>query len=328
MSIAAPERSGEPGPVERLAVRTADFEEAVDSLRRAFGDVDLRPAEHEPSRFALQSFRAPGITSTRWSFTGVTGGSRVIDEDEPVLLTGVVLSGSAHLWSPDTIIDTTRPFLYTDDADSELGRPSFANLGIARSVVEARARAITGLDDFQVRFTRTAPVDAVMERLWRDTMAYAARTAEALVDQPDAAIAHAALLDLTATMLLRTFPNTSLDAANQRSVTSPRRAAMRRALQYIDDNLGAPITVLDIAEAAGLSTRGLFAGFQRDLQVSPMTYLRSARLTAARDELRHADPAHTTVDAVAARWGFLDARRFARHYEALFRESPARTLHG
>lgn len=312
---------------EETVAQTDDFEQAVENLRVAFGDVDLRREEDRPSRFAMRSVRLPGgITSTRWAFSGVSGGSRVVDEDQPVLLTGLVVGGSAHLWSDRTDVDTSRPFLYPDAADSELSQPDFANLGIARAVVEARARAITGLDGLELRFTRTSPIDEAMDTVWRDTMAYATRTSAALVDQPDAVLAQAALLDLVATMLLRTFPNTTLEAANQRSVTSPRRSAMRRALQYVDDHLGSPITVADIAEAAGLSTRGLYAGFQRDLDETPMAYLRAARLNAAREQLRDADPTTATVAEVAARWGFVDAARFARRYAALFHESPQETL--
>ena len=312
-----------------LQVQTADFEEAVDSLRSAFGEVEMRRAERGASRFAMRAFALPDVSSTRWSFSGTTGGTRADDDDEqPVVLTGMVVGGGAHLWAPgtDVDIDTTRPFLYPELVDSELDQPDFANLGVTRSAVEARARAITGLDDFTVRFTRTAPIDQIMDQVWRDTMAYAQRTSAALIDHPDAAIAQIALLDLTTTILLRTFPNTTLDAANQRSVTAPRRGAMRRALQYIDDNLDLPITVADIAGAAGLSTRGLYAGFQRDLDMSPMVYLRTARLHAARDELGEADPAITDVDAIAARWGFVDPKRFAHHYTAVFGESPQVTL--
>lgn len=243
-----------------------------------------------------------------------------------MLLTGAVIGGGARIWSPTTEVDTTRPFLYPDVADSALSAPDFANLGIERAIVDERARAVTGLDSFAVRFTRTSPVDAAMDRVWRDTMAYVERTFDSLVDHPDAAIAQTAVVDLVATMLLRTFPNTTFDAANQRNLTAPRRAAMRRAVRFIDDHLAEPITVADVARAAGLSTRGLFAGFQRDLQVSPMAYLRLARLSAARDELQSSNPDAATVDAVAMRWGFVDTVRFTRRYREAFRETPEETL--
>jgi AraC-like DNA-binding protein len=316
----------DPDQTERIEVRTQSFDEAVDSLRRAFGDVEMRRAPDGQPQFAMQTLRVPSITSTRWTIAGVAGGSRSDDDSRSVLLTGLVQRGSAHIWSPDADLDTGRPFLYPDVADSRLDRPMLANLGVARDVVEARASAITGIDDFRVTFSRTAPIDPVMDSVWRDTMAYVERTAAALVDHPELAIAQTALLDLTATMLLRTFPNSTLDAANQRSVTAPRRAAMRRALQFIEDNLAAPITNADIAKAAGLSTRGLYAGFQRHLEMSPMAYLRIARLTAVRDELRDGDPARTTVDAIASRWGFVDGPGFVRRYREAFEETPTETL--
>jgi hypothetical protein len=116
-------------PAERTAVRTADFEEAVENLRLAFGDVDLRRAESGASRFAMQTFRLPDVISTRWTFSGVTGGSRVDDDGDSVLLTGAVLGGTAHIWSPSDDVDTTRPFLYPDVADSELGEPTSRTSG-------------------------------------------------------------------------------------------------------------------------------------------------------------------------------------------------------
>jgi AraC-like DNA-binding protein len=314
---------------EQIEVRTADFEEAVDGLRRAFGEVDARPTEHRATRFVLRAYRLPEVTSTRWAFSGTTGGTWVdADEEDSLLLTGLVLGGTARLWSQesDAYVDTSRPFLCPRTVDSELDEADFVNLSVTRSAVEARASAITGIDDFRVRFTRTAPIDPVVDRVWRDTMAYAQRSSAALVEHPGAVIARNALMDLTTTLLLRTFPNTTLDAVNQQTVTAPRRKPMRRALQYIDDHLDLPITVPDIAKAAGLSTRGLYAGFRRDLQTSPMAYLRSARLSAAHDELHESNPANTTVETVAVHWGFLDARRFADQYTATYREHPVETL--
>ncbi len=42
----------DPRPPEQTEVQTADFDEAVDNLRSAFGVVDMRRAEQHPSRFA------------------------------------------------------------------------------------------------------------------------------------------------------------------------------------------------------------------------------------------------------------------------------------
>jgi AraC-like DNA-binding protein len=315
------------GTAERLSLRTSDFDQAVESFRAVFGDVDLAPPEERTPDFALRSTSTPALTTTRWSISGVAGGRRAEPDDgEPALLTGVRVSGGLRMWWRWDDIDTDRPFLYPDAIDSELQDPDIANLAIARSAVDARARAITGRDDFVVRFTGTAPVDPGMDAVWRSTAAYAARMAEALPDGEDGTLAQAALVDLVATMLLRAFPNTTLDAANRLDIGGPRGGALRRALRYIDEHVDAELTVVDIAEAARLSPRGLYAAFRRDLGTTPMHHVRSVRLVAARDALRRATPPETTVEAVALRHGFPDAARFARRYATVFGETPTETL--
>lgn len=310
----------------RPTVRRTDFDEIVATLRGAFGGIGLRRDDEQDCGLSLRSAHQPGLTATRCRLSGVAGGSRGGEQPEPAYLTGLLLGGRLRMWTRWEEVDTARPFLHPEPVDTELGRPDVATLALSRSIVEERARALTGSDEFQLRFSGTAPIDATMDRVWRDTMAYTARTVEALGDDPDATIAHAELRDLAATMLLRTFPNTTLDAMNRHDVTGPRGAALRRALRYIDDNLDLPIAVHEIAEAARLSCRGLYATFQRDLQTTPMAYLREARLEAARDELRDADPGVATVAVIALRWGFPHTARFTDRYVARFGEAPEQTL--
>ncbi|RIX30856.1 helix-turn-helix domain-containing protein [Amnibacterium setariae] len=315
------------GSAERLSVRTSDFDRGVASLRSVFGDVDLAPPEDRAPDFVLRSTRTPALTATRWSISGVAGGRRAeSDCAEPAFLTGVRVGGGLRMWWRWDDIDTDRPFLYPDAIDSALQDPDIANLAIARAAVDERARAITGRDDFEVRFTGTAPIDPAMDAVWRSTAAYAARMTETLPATEDAALAQAAVVDLVATVLLRVFPNTTLDAANRRDIGGPRGAALRRALRHIDEHLDAELTVVDIAAAARLSPRGLYAAFRRDLDTTPMHHVRSVRLVAARDALRSASPLETTVEAVALRYGFPDAGRFARRYAAVFDETPVETL--
>ena len=57
-----------------------------------------------------------------------------------------------------------------------------------------------------------------------------------------------------------------------------------------------------------------------------MRYLWVRRVHLARQALRHADPAATTVTAVATAQGFWELDRFAVEFRALFGESPAATL--
>jgi AraC-like DNA-binding protein len=106
--------------------------------------------------------------------------------------------------------------------------------------------------------------------------------------------------------------------------TAPR--TIRRAAEIIQAHAAEPLTVEDIAEAAGLPTRTLQEGFRRHLDTTPMHYLREIRLRHVRDDLIAASPARTTVTEIATRWGFLHAGRFSEQYRQLFDELPSTTL--
>ncbi|MCG7610991.1 AraC family transcriptional regulator [Mycolicibacterium sp. (ex Dasyatis americana)] len=101
---------------------------------------------------------------------------------------------------------------------------------------------------------------------------------------------------------------------------------LRRAIAYIEANADADIALADIAEAVYVTPRALQYMFRRHLGDSPMGYLRRVRLDHARQELLNADPATTTVQAVAARWGFAHTGRFAAAYRHMFGENPSDTL--
>ncbi|WP_067499134.1 AraC family transcriptional regulator [Actinoplanes sp. TFC3] len=114
-------------------------------------------------------------------------------------------------------------------------------------------------------------------------------------------------------------------------LTAPAPAAAPRAIRTAMDAINAeperPFTVVDLAGIAGISVRSLQEGFQRYVGPTPMTYLKQVRLTRAHEALRQADPAYTTVAAVAHRWGFAHLGRFASQYRARFGSNPSTTLH-
>ena len=83
---------------------------------------------------------------------------------------------------------------------------------------------------------------------------------------------------------------------------------------------------MGLATELHLSVRALQAGFQREVGMAPMAYLRMVRLRRAHAALREADPAETTVQAVAVGLGLLHQGRFASHYRAVFGEMPSETL--
>lgn len=109
--------------------------------------------------------------------------------------------------------------------------------------------------------------------------------------------------------------------------TTHGRPAVRRAVDYIEGNLARPISVADVADAAGVSLRTLQAFFADDLNQTPSSFIRNRRLERARADLADAPPGSgTTVTQIANRWGFTHLGRFATSYHQRFGEPPSQTL--
>lgn len=312
---------------ERCQVETSDFDDAVASLRSVFGNAELRRDGAGEAGLSLRSTRADDLDATRWAVRGVAGAS--LDQRQqvrPVFLTGMCLGGDIAAWSRGGGIDAGRPFVYPDFVNSRFVQADVANLAISADAVAAAARAMTGGLAVEVRFTGTAPIETALDALWRGTMIHAARTLESLVGCSDVALAQTGLVDHVTMTLLHVFPNTALEMQERQRVGRAQQPTLRRALQFIDDNLGEPFTVPELAAEARVSLRGLHALFRRELDTTPMAYVMAARLAAARAELVGADPVVTDFSSVAVRWGFANPAHFVRRYRQAYTEHPRDTL--
>jgi transcriptional regulator GlxA family with amidase domain len=137
----------------------------------------------------------------------------------------------------------------------------------------------------------------------------------------------AQLAELMAATALAAFPNTTMRSDHLRSPGGVAPAVVRRAVQFVDAHASLPITVTDIARAAGVGPRALQLAFARHLGCSPTAYVRRVRLECAHRELQAADPTTgDTVAAIAARWGFAKPDRFAAAYRAAYGAPPSHTL--
>jgi transcriptional regulator GlxA family with amidase domain len=126
------------------------------------------------------------------------------------------------------------------------------------------------------------------------------------------------------TALLLSHPHSYSDALRRlERPIAPRD--VRRAIDYIEAHLDQPITVADLVKATGVAGRTLFMHFRGFKGVSPMRYLRDARLRDARQALLRAD-AEANVTEIAMRAGFTHMGRFAMAYRRRFGESPSQTL--
>jgi AraC-like DNA-binding protein len=124
---------------------------------------------------------------------------------------------------------------------------------------------------------------------------------------------------------LLTVPHSLSAPLHEPALPAPN-ARVQSALRLVAAEQFADRTILDLAAELGISLRALELGFRRELGTTPHEYLRTSRLGRVHEELARADAEHTTVSAIANKWGFAHHGRFARAYRELFGELPAQTL--
>lgn len=100
-------------------------------------------------------------------------------------------------------------------------------------------------------------------------------------------------------------------------------APLERMEAYIRQRLCAPISLVDLANSAGLSPRSLNALCHRYHGVSPMVLLRNMRLDAVRHKLQISPGANVTN--IALDHGFGHLGRFSAYYRERFGELPRDT---
>lgn len=100
---------------------------------------------------------------------------------------------------------------------------------------------------------------------------------------------------------------------------------IKRAKQYVKDNLEENIQVADVIENCGVSYPTLNRYFRQYLNLSPAEYIRMTKLEAARNKLVNSY-VNIQVSDVAAQFGFFHFGRFSSYYKQRFGETPSSTL--
>ena len=104
---------------------------------------------------------------------------------------------------------------------------------------------------------------------------------------------------------------------------APRPRHIRLAEGFITANLDQPLTIEAIADAAGISPRGLQMAFRQHRGTTPMGCWRDQRLARAHGDLL---AGAGSVTDIALRWGFTHFGRFAESYRSRYGMSPRDTL--
>lgn len=125
-------------------------------------------------------------------------------------------------------------------------------------------------------------------------------------------------------LLLAGQPHHSQECARP-SLLLPR--TVRRAEAFIAEHAAEPLTLADIANAAGVPVRTLLHSFKHFRDVSPMQLVREVRIDMSRDLLLRAG-ATERIANIALSCGFVNLGRFASAYREKFGETPSDTLRG
>lgn len=194
-------------------------------------------------------------------------------------------------------------------------------------VIERVAEERLGVPGVDLRFDGMSPVSESMRRQWLQLMRF---VHQQLVDPAtglEDLLVEAQLAELVAGTALAAFPNSTMRSDHLRNVDGVAPAVVRRAVAFVDSHASLPITVTDVARAAGVGPRALQLAFERHLGCSPMAHVRRVRLECAHRELQSADPTSgDTVAAIARRWGFAKPDRFAAAYRQAYGVPPSHTL--
>ncbi|QYX58167.1 GlxA family transcriptional regulator [Roseovarius sp. SCSIO 43702] len=116
-------------------------------------------------------------------------------------------------------------------------------------------------------------------------------------------------------------PGTRQTDARREPLGNTAPPKVRRAIDIMERHLEEPVTIAEIAHAAGLSQRQLDRLFRRYVRVSPQVYYRDIRLDRARGLVTQTE---MPIAEVALASGFASPVYFGRAYKARFGLAPSR----
>lgn len=198
-------------------------------------------------------------------------------------------------------------------------------LRIDRELLERHCRQHLGCSLNQgIEFDTAMPLETAAGQRWMCTMNWLLGTLQTDTSLLSPLLT-AQIEQMVVSVLLTCQPHNYTRALSEDSKTVAP-AFIKRSEHFIEERAHEPITIGDIAEHVGVSTRSLFSGFRKYRNTSPMLYLKEVRLNRVREQLLRGQFGRTTVTAVAYQWGFGHLGHFTTDYKRRFGESPSETL--
>lgn len=192
-------------------------------------------------------------------------------------------------------------------------------VALERAAIRAFSRPLSGPLVFNMRMDRS---EGKVRTFWR--------LAELLVRElgtANAGIREASIASQMELLMLQTLLAAQPMRADAGDMSKPRLAPgyVKMAESYMAAHAADTVDLPALCQAAGVSRRTLYDGFQKYRGISPMLYFKNIRLERVRQDLLRAEDGTSVTDA-AMRWGFTQLGRFSGEYKKRFGESPSDTL--
>ncbi|MDJ0861308.1 MAG: AraC family transcriptional regulator [Gammaproteobacteria bacterium] len=313
------------GPTKRIR----DVEEALDAFSKV--EVDIRfDRQNDRRSFSLEfnavRLGAAGLMTTKWgtdSYFKAESSSYMAVVISPADATPSVFTTSGETVVAST---TTAPILHPEREVSII-RPAeipVSILSVRLRELEQLFQDITGTDAGHLEFDSSLDLESAQGRRLLRVIGFALQelsTNPSAVDHP---IVRRQLDDLVLSGFL------SLPGQHHRlvdlSTSNVGTAIVRRAEEFMEANLGNPITMSDVAAACDCSRTRLFLAFKRERRWTPLQFLVRKRMERARRLLLSGGQG-LTVTKVALDSGYASLSRFSQEYRKLYGEMPSMTLH-
>ncbi|HEY3882614.1 MAG TPA: AraC family transcriptional regulator [Trebonia sp.] len=204
---------------------------------------------------------------------------------------------------------------------------AYSLVRIPRYFLTAYAAEQVGQAEQPVRIESIAPRQRGAGARWARAASFICAQ---LLDDQDAEISPILAQEMARTAVatvLEVFPCAAMTPAYTPSPAWAPPATVRRATAFIHAQAGRAVSVIEIAESAGVTPRALQYAFRRHHDMTVTDYLRKVRLEQAHLELQDGDPAAgASVAATARRWGWASPGSFASAYRRQYGVTPSRTL--
>lgn len=314
------------------ALSGAGFEGLLASFGKHLFSINISPPKSDTAfRWRSDITQGQGLTVWRTRYSGDWSyASEALDDDLMIAflsagVADIAVGTKSALRTPSTIALVPLPMLRRHQMKAVDG--SYANV-MLRFDADIVARVLTGIFnqagltklDLMPTIDLSTHTGRTLLQLSR-TIVTGMHEQQLLKRSPKAM---ALLTEAALRLIFENVPHRLIDRLDQGPAdVAPKH--IQRAIDYMRANLHKSLTMIDIAEAVGISDRYLQLGFRRFHDTTPALFLRRIRLEAVHAELSCSQN-RLPIHEVALKWGFTHMGRFAAQYRAVFGVSPSETV--